>query len=68
MLETGEYLIQFYNRVGARIKDISEVETTLTGAREAGEDTIILEEIYKDSRAVSFTVDRRIFNSLDKYE
>ena len=69
MIESGEYLVQFYSRKGTKIRELTEKVTSLTEARALGEDILILEHhLEKVPLAVSFTVDRRVHNSIDKQD
>jgi len=67
MIKTGVYIIQFYSRVGTKMKDLVEYSDSLMDAVEAGDDVLILEESNEDCRATSYTIDRRTYNSLDKH-
>ena len=60
MTETGEYTITFYNRKGSKLRDKTLVVGYLTQARERGR-----EERAADKELASFTVDRRVYNSMD---
>lgn len=60
-LEAGEYNIKFYNRKGSLLRDHTRTGKCLTQSRESALNFIDLD----DNIAVSFTIDRRVFNSLD---
>lgn len=66
MMVTGEYSLRFYNRYGARLRDLDTSRRCLTEAIAAGtvviEEAVVKEDLYQPT---SFTVDRRIYNSLD---
>jgi len=70
MIESGEHLIQFYTKKGAKIKDLTEVTSQgLIDAKEIAEETIIIEKaLESEMQPASFTIDRRIFNSLDNQD
>lgn len=56
---TGEYLVQFYDEYGAKLKSLTTTAFSLAQAQELGEVRLA------DDGVKSFTVDRRIHNSLD---
>jgi len=63
--QTGDYIIQYYTKRGKKQKDFTEVHTgSLMESKELGEETI--ESQGKDPLIHSFTIDKRIVNSLDK--
>jgi len=68
MIKTGDYITYFYNKKGGKIKDLTEVTTQgLEDAKEMGEETIIIEEaVGSVIQPVSFSIDRRIYNSTDE--
>ena len=66
VLNTGEYLIKYYTRVGSKIPELTETALSIMAAKEMAEETIIIEEALNSGHnPVSFTVDRRVYNSLD---
>jgi len=67
MVKTGDYLIQYYSRIGTKIKALTETAESLEDAKEIGEETIIIEEVRSPiNPPVSITIDRRVYNSLDR--
>jgi len=75
LLKTGDYKLNFYNKYGAHLKDIKRKGTSYMTTLEDAEK--FLKKSHKKYKkkggdvslvAVSYTVDRRIFNSLDKAE
>ena len=60
MVYTGEFKISFYNKYGGRLKGLDAKATSLMEAQGVGETVLALE-----GEAVSFAVDRRIYNSID---
>lgn len=66
MIETGNYALTFYNRYGAKLKDLTQKQRCYTEARALGDRTIRECKETEDRLApTSYTVDRRIYNSLD---
>lgn len=65
MIETGEYLVAFYNRYGGRLRNKESICTTFTGSVAKGRKVVAKSKGGKNHRACSFTVSRRLFNSLD---
>jgi len=68
-LKTGDYIIHYYNRYGSRLKDLEQSATCLAMAQDLAAHRI--DSANGDFHGehylpVSFVVDRRIFNSLDK--
>ena len=61
IIETGEYVINFYNKYGSRLKDERMTSNGIIAARVSAE---IGAGKIKDAK--SYTIDRRIFNSIDK--
>ncbi len=63
-LKTGDYKIEFYDEYGGKLRDHIEHRSCLADARKIGR------EIINDQAtgAVSFSVDRRVFNSLDNLD
>jgi len=65
MINTGQYIIYYYNNKGSKLKDIAETCNKLTDARELAEETLeSSEDLWYN--AVSYTIDRRLINSLDE--
>ena len=63
-VETGEYIITYYTRKGAKLRSITETADTYISAREIGEESIASQE--EDwLHATSYTIGRRMYNSLD---
>ncbi len=60
-IETGDYKVFFYDKYGRKMKGFEGGATTNVAAKQLGVETIDFDE-----EAVSFTIDRRVFNSLDK--
>ena len=58
-LHTGNYAVEFYDRYGSRLKG-RRIENVFsyTNAMKVGEEGL-------DDEAASFSIDRRVFNSLD---
>jgi hypothetical protein len=67
--KTGDYIITFYNKYGAILKDLSETAKTLEQAKDMGERRQFnVDDISQDEThhlPVAFSVDRRIYNSGD---
>lgn len=61
MIETGNYSIRYYNRYGAITRETKHIKKSLTQAIVVG-----METVKDNAELASFTVDRRVFNSLDK--
>jgi len=62
-MKVGEYLIRYYDNHSKELKQFRETEEGLTVAKDlAGWRTDLEEEIK------SFSIDRRIYDSLDKEE
>jgi hypothetical protein len=57
---TGQYIIKMYDKYGTPIKQKEEVTETYTQSLAIGRQVVA-----KDPDVTSFTVDRRLFNSLD---
>ena len=69
MKATGDYTISFYNRYGAKIKGAEKYSKCVTEATIKGEKKIKKDAKKNENgmiRAASFSIDRRIFNSLDR--
>ena len=62
MIETGNYIIQYYTEKGQKLKDITELATSYMDAKAAGSDIKFARE-----EVDSFTIDLRMFNSKDKH-
>jgi hypothetical protein len=69
-LKTENYIITYFNRYGARLKFLQHFSSSLTDAQAIANETLAgvgLTAADKDHyEPVSFAIDRRIFNSLDK--
>lgn len=69
-LKTGDYIINFFNHYGARLKDLEQQAACLTQAQDQGHDSLVDPDTIKPEDRhylpVSFVVDRRVYNSLDK--
>lgn len=70
-LKTGDYIIHYFNRYGSRLKDLEQAAASLGQAQDMGNARLFDPESIKDRDEnhylpVSFVVDRRVFNSLDK--
>lgn len=65
---TGDYIIYFYNRLGAKIKHMTcEFSGGVTFAKEHAEVVRKTQDSPDENfKAVSFAIDRRVFNSLDE--
>jgi len=62
MPKTGEYVISVHNKYGEKMKDLTTIEAGgLIASKEVGEALVASEK-----KAKSFSIDRRVFNSLDK--
>jgi len=62
--QTGDYIIQYYTKQGKKQKDFTEVYTgSLMESIELGEENI--ESQGANPMIHSFSVDLRVFNSLD---
>jgi hypothetical protein len=62
---TGEYLVRFYTRYGEHIRDMDTLAPTLYGALEQRGAVAVGRAMVGLNGVASFTVDRRVFNSLD---
>ena len=58
-LTTGEYLLRVYDRYGSPLKDRDAIYPHMTAAKDAGRKML-------DEHIVSYTIDRRVANSLDR--
>lgn len=68
--KTGDYIIHYFNRYGARLKDLEQSAASLGQAQDMGNARLFDPDEIKDRDEnhylpVSFVVDRRVFNSLD---
>lgn len=63
LCETGDYIVKCYDKYGTPQKDKTLIRKTLTESMDYGE--LVLEN---NKKIKSFSVDRRIYNSLDKDE
>lgn len=67
MVKTGEYLVQFYNKAGTKLRDKTEIACCVTEARDIGDDIVFGDTVLEPVDPVkSFTVYLAVFNSLDK--
>ena len=66
MITTGNYEVVFYNRYGTKLKELSVEQRCYTEARALGVSTIQDSQEKEDRlKPSSYTVDRRLYNSLD---
>lgn len=70
-IKTGDFIIHYFNRYGARLKDLEQTAANLSMAEDMGNARLYDPEQIKDRDEnhylpVSFVIDRRILNSLDK--
>ncbi len=70
-LKTGDYIFHYFNRYGARLKDLDQSAANLGQAQDMGNARLFDPDEIKDRDEnhylpVSFVIDRRVFNSLDK--
>lgn len=70
MIKTGDYIVQYYNRYGGRLRDLSTTAESLMASEQMGKDRCVTPQdgwtiAENHSQPVSFTVDRRILNSLE---
>lgn len=64
--KTGEYTVSFYNGYGTKLRDLKDKSGCLTAAQALGDARLLeLKEDGNLDTPHSFTIDRRIFNSLD---
>jgi len=73
LLRTGDYRLSFYNKYGAHLRNIKMKGTSYTSTLESAEKFLIKSRKKHKKKGgdvsfvpVSYTVERRIFNSLDK--
>jgi hypothetical protein len=65
-VKTGDYKVNYFNRYGKRLKNIESSAESVIEAKTQGEHFLKnTQETDVHHKAVSFAVDRRIFNSLD---
>jgi hypothetical protein len=65
-VNTGEYKIEFYDGYGAKLRELSDTATSLESAKMLGAGRIAPHIDDGDlASAKSFSIDRRIFNSLE---
>ena len=62
---TGQFIIKVYDRYGSRIKDLDAVADALHEAEAIGDAFLKVADREDERCAASYTVDRRITNSLD---
>jgi peroxiredoxin len=68
-METGSYVVYFFNRYGTKLKDLTEFADSVMAAKELGQEILTTSnEIVKLHKPVSFAIDRRIYNSLDSQD
>jgi len=75
VLSTGDYKVLYYNKYGTHLKYIKQVGTCYTGTIKSS-DKFLKKSRKKHKKEggdiklvpVSYTIDRRIFNSLDRAE
>lgn len=66
-IATGDYKISYYDGYGARLKSVKDKAGSLESARDIGDAHIRDNHKPGDlSSVASYTIDRRIYNSLDK--
>lgn len=66
---TGHYIINYYNKYGVRLADLSDTAPNLEAAKQKAERRQFEPQTADDNHSMpaSYTVDRRIFNSEDKW-
>jgi len=68
-IKTGDYIITYYNKYGAALKDLTDTAKSLEQAKDMGErrqfDVADISQTDTHHLPVAFTVDRRIHNSED---
>lgn len=57
---TGQYRVRFYDHYGRALKDLDHIAESITASQDYGDDII------GQGQAASYTIDRRIYNTLDK--
>lgn len=67
-VKTGDYIISYFNHYGARLKDLQDSAECLAMAEDKAESRLQVGDDYKREHyiPVSYTIDRRVKNSLDK--
>jgi hypothetical protein len=64
-INTGDYIVKIYDNYGTRIKELDAATRSLRDAEELGIQ-LLVQSVATDGRyPASFTIDRRITNSLD---
>jgi hypothetical protein len=58
-ITTGDYLVLFYDEYGAKVKDLTTTATSLTEAMQVGDARLSV------TGPRSYSIDRRVYNSLD---
>ena len=70
MINTGEFVIGYYNHYGSRLKTLNQVCSNLVISHQIAKDFIQCDTNVKNQDekmvACSYTLDRRIYNSLDR--
>jgi hypothetical protein len=65
-IKTGDYIINYFNHYGARLKDLQDSAECLQFAQDKAESRIVSGDFNGEHcMPVSYTIDRRIENSLD---
>lgn len=65
-MRTGDYKINYYNRYGKRLKDFDDYAESIQDAKRKA--FLLIESCNindEHSSPVSYSIDRRVFNSLD---
>jgi hypothetical protein len=66
-IKTGDYIINYYNHYGARLKDLQDTAECMAFAEDKAESRIIDNDPNSEHcLPVSYTIDRRVKSSLDK--
>lgn len=70
MIEVGEHFITVYNMAGTKIKYRTLTAISYTRAKVLGYRVVkwVDTHAHKKHKPVSFTIDRRLFNSLDQHD
>lgn len=67
ILKTGDYLLRFYTKAGSHLKGCDCTAKSFQEARQAAEDDMELDRFKPNPDGISsYTIDRRIFNSLEE--
>ena len=70
MTKTGDFVIKYYNHYGSALKSLATNSVNMTISHEIAKAFILCDanKNNEDDHAVaaSYTVDRRVYNSLDK--